>query len=360
MPLSKHQLNLFKTVTQLNGISGQENEVARYLNAYYQKLGYEVVKDNVGSIFAFKKSKVENAPRVMIAGHMDEVGFVVTKINENGMCNVVPVGGHNAQALLAKRVVVRTNDGTYLDGTFDMTPPHLKTKDSGDPKIDKMLVDFGFSSKEEVLNAGINSGSMVVIKGEFAELNGGKRLLAKAFDDRYGIVLGIEILEHFKNIDLPFDLYVGGTVQEEYGVGIVQTATHLIKPDLAIILDCSPARDSKNPNEEHGRLGGGVLLRYLDRNMIAFEELIAFQAKMAKKAKVNMQYFYSPGGTDAGTVHKSNDGILTLTHCICARNIHSPSSIIDVEDYLAAKKSLIMLLKNIDKAKIDEFKGARH
>jgi putative aminopeptidase FrvX len=73
-----------------------------------------------------------------------------------------------------------------------------------------------------------------------------------------------------------------------------------------------------------------------------------------------MQYFYSPGGTDAGTVHKSNDGILTLTHCICARNIHSPSSIIDVEDYLAAKKSLIMLLKNIDKAKIDEFKGARH
>lgn len=359
--LTKKQIKLLKTVTELNGISGQENEVARFLNKTYLDLGYEVIKDNLGSIFAFKKSKVENAPNVLVAGHMDEVGFIITKVNENGLCNIASVGGHNSQALYAKRVLVRTKDNKYLEGAIDSTPPHLlnKEKGSSEPDISKMRVDFGFRSKEEVIEAGINSGSMVVVKGDFVVLNNGQRLLAKAFDNRYGVALGIEILEYFKDIDLPFNLYVGATVQEEVTGSGIQTISHLINPDFAIILDCSPAKDSLDPKTEQGRLGGGLLLRYVDRSMIAFKELIAFQEKMAQKAKVNYQYFSSPGGTDAGAAHKSGDGVLTLTHCICARNIHTGSSIIDVDDYKAAKKSLIMILKNLDEKQINKFKEER-
>ncbi len=361
MLLNKKQLKLFKTLSELNGISGQENEVARFLKKTYLELGYEIKTDRLGSIFAFKKSKVKNAPVVVVAAHMDEVGFIVTLVNENGLVNVAPVGGVNPQTLYAKRVLVRTKDGQFLEGVIDSTPPHLidKNAKASDIDISKMLVDFGFTNKEEVLNAGINSGSMIVVKGDFITLNNGKRLLGKAFDDRYGLVLGIEILQYFKDKELPFDFYVGGTVQEEVGLRGATTSANLLNPDLVIVLDCSPARDSNFANIGEGQLGGGLLLRYHDRSMLSFPELIAYQEEMAKKAKVKTQYFSSPGGTDAGAFHKSGEGVLTLTHCICARNLHTCSTLLDVEDYLAAKKTLITLLKDFDQERLNKLKGAR-
>ena len=108
--------------------------------------------------------------------------------------------------------------------------------------------------------------------------------------------------------------------------------------------------------EGQGKLGGGVLIRFVDRSMIAFPFLIDYQVEMAKKLGVNYQYFYSMGGTDAGVVHKVNDGVLTLTNCICARNIHTNSSIIDLEDYEAAKAVLVGILKDLSAERIQEFK----
>lgn len=350
MKLVPQTTALFKEVTQIYSISGQESELARYLINKYQTLGFELVLDNLGSVFALKRSKIKKPLKVMVAGHMDEVGFIVIGIKDNGMISLDPVGGINPQTLLAHRVVVKTIKGAYLEGSIDAIPPHLMNEaDREKPvQIRDMLADFGFRSREEALNNGVVIGAMVVVKGEFIELNDGQRLLSKAFDNRYGVVLGLEMAEHFKDIELPYDLYIGATVQEEVGLRGATTATTMIDPDFAIVLDCSPARDSTGDKEQEGQLGGGVLLRYTDRSMLSFRKLITYQEEVCKKVGVPSQYYSSPGGTDAGAIHKTNSGVLTLTHCICSRNIHTCSSIIDVDDYLSAKKALIYILNDFN------------
>lgn len=358
MNLTKKQLNLFEKVTQINAIAGHENELARFIKDYLEALDYQIITDNLGSVYGLKKSEIANAPRVMIDSHMDEVGFIVIDIKENGMIAIHPVGGWNPQVLLAHRVSMKTRFNTYLQGSIDAVPPHLMSDEDrfSITRISSMLVDFGFKSKEEAVNTGSYIGAMIVLDGPFKILNGGKRLLSKAFDNRYGVMLVLETAKYYANKKLPFDLYVGASVQEEVGLRGAQTITNVIKPDFAIVLDCSPARDSTNKKDEEGQLGGGILLRYTDRSMIANSRLIKFQEEMANKAKVKSQYYHSPGGTNAGAIHKELDGVLTLTHCIVARNIHTCSSIIDVEDYLAADKSLKMILKHLNAEKINKFK----
>lgn len=358
MKLTRHQLTLFRTISELNGVSGQENEIAAYLKKNYEDLGYPIITDQLGSIFAYKKSKNPDAKKVMVVAHMDEVGFIVQGILDNGMVRVFPIGGINEQTLLSNRVLLKGRKG-YLKGCIGSIPPHLLTKaDQEKPtQIKDMLFDFGMTSKEEAIEKGIYVGAMIVSEGNFEVLNDGKRLLGKAFDDRYGIILGIEILEALKEEELPFDLYVGGSVQEEVGCRGAFTCSYAIHPDLAIVLDCSPAKDASGNKNELGQLGEGVLFRVMDRTMIAYPELIALQQEAVKKAKVKGQFYISPGGTDAGSIHKQFDGIPTLTHCLVARNIHTCSTILDVEDYLSAKKSLLYFLRHVDMQHVSSLRG---
>ncbi|MFA5235547.1 MAG: M42 family peptidase [Bacilli bacterium] len=358
--LDEKQLDQLKTLTQLNGISGQENEVARYLKEAYEKRGLSVVTDNLGSIFAHKKSKMEHPVRVMVAGHMDEVGFIVIDMCDNGLVKGHAVGGLNALALTSQRVLLKTKSGAYLTGTIDATPPHFtKGAEPKVPEIKDFRFDFGYRSLKEAQDAGIYVGAMMVASGPFVSLNGGQRLMAKAFDNRYGLALGLDVLDELKNEQLPYDLYVGGTVQEEVGLRGATTAAYKIQPDLAIVLDCSPARDAGGDQSQWGQLGQGVLLRFVDGSMIAYKPLLEFQEACAKEAGVPVQYFDSPGGTDAGAIHRNADGVLTLTHCICARSIHTNSSILDADDYLSAKKALLVMLRRLNPQLIDSFRQER-
>lgn len=352
MKLTTKQLKRLEKVTQIDAVSGDEHFLAAYLKEEYEKMGYQILGDNLGSIFALKKSKNPDAKKVMIVAHMDEVGFIVKEILNNGAIKVHALGGHNADTLLSNRVVLTTRKGKKLFGAINALPPHLLAGKNAKSEINDMLFDFGFISKEEALEKGVNLGDTIVCYGPFEVLNGGKRLLSKAFDDRLGIALGLEILEYFKDCELPFDLYVGGSVQEEVGCRGAFTSAHLIKPDLAIVVDCSPAKDSAGTTNELGFLGKGVLVRVVDANMIAFKDLINYQIDTLEKAKVPYQYYISPGGTDAGSIHKSLDGIKTLTYCLVARSIHTASTILDADDYLNARKGLIYLLNHLDFKKI--------
>ncbi len=358
--LTPNQIKYLKDLTQLNGIAGHENEVAHYLRHEYEERGFEIVTDNLGSVFAHRKSASPAAFKVMVAGHMDEVGFIAIDMMKNGIVKAHAVGGLNPLALTSQRVMLKTRGGTYIHGAIDATPPHLlKNTEPKVPEIKDLFFDFGFASKEEAVAAGIYLGAMIVVAGPFIELNGGRRYMSKAFDNRYGLALGLDILDTLKDEKLPFDLYVGGTVQEEVGLRGATTAAYRINPDLAVVLDCSPARDSSGDVKEHGQLGGGILLRYVDGSMIAYKPLLDFQEACAKEAGVKAQFFDSPGGTDAGAIHRHGRGVLTLTHCICARSIHTNSSIIDSADYEAAKTVLLHMLRSIDAAKIAEFRIAR-
>lgn len=343
--LSNKQLKWFEELSQINGVSGHEENVAAYLNNAYSEMGYDVIYDNLGSIAAVKKSKKKDAKTLMILAHMDEVGFLVKDILDTGVLKMHPVGGWFSQNLLAHRVSVTTRSGKVFKGAIGATPPHLLTADERIRpfQIESMIVDIGANSKEEALEWGVNIGDMIVVDGKFENLSN-NRLLAKAFDNRYGCVMGLDILDTFKDIELDFNLVVGASVQEEVGLRGAQTLTNMINPDEAIILDCSPANDAVS-KDAMGKLGEGVLIRVMDGSMIASKDFLYELVDVCTVNDIKHQYYYSPGGTDAGIVHKTHSGVRTLTCCIVARNIHTSSSILDTNDYLAAKEALVKLLE---------------
>lgn len=359
MKLNNHQLQLFEDLTQLNGVAGQEDEIREYLKKAYLALGCELLFDKLGSIIALKKSKNPNAKKVFIVGHMDEVGFLVSNILPNGMLKGNPIGGLNNDTLLSSRVLLKNKEGKYLFGAISALPPHLLKGVNEKLDAKDMLFDFGFTSKEDATSQGAQIGQMMVLEGKMQILQDGERILTKAVDDRYGLVLGLEMLEALKDEELDYDLYVGGSVQEEVGCRGALTSAYLVNPDLTIVLDCSPARDMSGDLSQLGQLGQGVLIRFMDGSMIAFKELLNFQIESCNEANVKYQYFDSPGGTDAGNIHKLRDGVLTLTHCICARSIHTPSTIFDANDYISAKESLLVMLKKLNTKKFDELLEAR-
>lgn len=358
MTLSSKTLTLMKALTQAFGIPGDEVEVSRIMKQHLEPLADELIYDNLGSIFALKRSKNPHAKTLMIAGHMDEVGFLVNAINAQGCLSLNPVGGWWNQTLLGQRVLVKTKSGQKIKGTIGSIPPHLLTDKERNAPMDikNMLVDIGQSSKAEVLALGIGVGSPVVLEGAFEVLENGKRLLSKAWDNRYGCIMGIELLEALKDTELDVNLVVGATVQEEVGLRGAQTATYKIKPDAAIVFDCSPANDASGDKEAHGQLGKGPLVRFTDANYLPHRGFLDHYTEVLEANEIPFQYYLSLGGTDAGAIHKSFDGVMTLTMCICARNIHTNSSIIDVSDYENAKKAAVAMVKTLTSNTIDDLK----
>lgn len=355
--LNDLELKYFKEITQLDAVSGHEKAVASYMIEEFKKLNLEIIKDSFGNVFGVKRSKNKNAFKVLVDGHMDEVGFIVKKINENGTITPFELGGFNSLTLLSNRVKLHSSTRKTYFGSIDSTPPHLLKGASPSVDLDSLIFDFGFKSKEEVLNEGILPGDMISLIGEFHLLNNGERILSKAIDDRYGIILGLDILNELKDTDLPFDLYVSGSAQEEVGCRGIEAALHKLDFDLAVICDCSTARDTISPTE-NGKIGEGVLIRFVDRSMIANPGLLKLQLEACEKTNSKYQYFDTPGGTNAGKASLFN--CLTLTHCICGRSIHTASTIIDVNDFISAKNSLLYLLKNLTKEKLDIVKEAKY
>lgn len=358
--MNQDTLTLMEELTQAMGISGDEKEVSQILAKHYEGLADEVVYDNLGSIFALKRSKKTNAPWVMIAGHMDEVGFIVKDINAQGALSISPMGGWWSQVLLSQRVIVKAKNGTKHPGTIASIPPHLLSEKERNAPMDikNMLVDVGCSSKEEVLALGLSVGSPLVLEGKFDVLQNGKRLLAKAWDNRYGCILGVEVLRALKDLDLDVHVAIGATVQEEVGTRGAQTSSFKLNPDVAIVLDCSPANDLSGDKDAFGTLGKGPLVRFIDANYLPHRGFLNYYVDLLESNSIPYQYYQSMGGTDAGAIHKQYTGIPTLTQCICARNIHSCSSIIDADDYEQAKRAVLKVLQSLNDDTIETIKKA--
>lgn len=357
MTLSLSRVQLFKQMCEAIAMPGDEGTMSKIMKESMEGFADEILFDKLGSIVAHKKSKNPLAPKVMVIGHMDEVGLKITKLNEDGSLNFQNVG-YWSQVLLGQRVLVKASDGKIIDGCINSIAAHLITPEirSSPFPVDKMVIDVGCRDIEELKALNIERYNSAVVRGDFVELNGGKRFLSKAFDNRYGCMMAIEVLQSLKDVELDIDLYIGASVQEEVGLRGAKTLTHLIKPDFAIVLDCSAADDIGPMSNKFGCLGKGLLVRVSDGGMIAFPELVDWQVELCKKNDIPFQYFISPGGTDAGVIHTSFEGILTLTNCICARSIHSNSSVIDVEDYEAARKFLNIALKTLNHGEINRLK----
>jgi putative aminopeptidase FrvX len=356
----KRRLNmnheLFKTLTELPGAPGNEHAVRKFMREQLEKYADEVVQDRLGSIFGVKRGN-EKGPTIMVAGHMDEVGFMVTSITDNGMIRFQPLGGWWSQVLLAQRVQIITDNGPVI-GVIGSIPPHLLNEEQRKKPMEmkNMLIDIGADDREDAEKIGIKPGQQIVPICPFTPMANEKKILAKAWDNRYGCGLSIELLKELKDETLPNILYSGATVQEEVGLRGAQTAANMIKPDLFFALDASPANDMTGDKKEFGHLGKGALIRILDRTMVTHKGLREFVLDMAETHDIPYQYFVSAGGTDAGRVHTSNDGVPSAVIGICSRYIHTHASIIHVDDYLAAKELLIRLVKACDASTVETIK----
>jgi putative aminopeptidase FrvX len=352
--MNAETLQLFKTLTELPGAPGNEHAVRQFMRQELAKYADEVVQDRLGGIFGVKRGD-KNGPVVMVAGHMDEVGFMVTSITENGMVRFQPLGGWWSQVLLAQRVQIITDNGPIV-GVIGSIPPHLLSEEQRKKPMDikNMLIDVGADDKEDAKNMGIKPGQQIVPICPFTPMANPKKILAKAWDNRYGCGLAIELLKELKDETLPNVLYSGATVQEEVGLRGAQTAANMIKPDIFFALDASAANDMSGDKQAFGHLGKGALVRIYDYTMVMHRGMREFVLDTAETNNIPYQYFVAPGGgTDAGRVHISNNGVPSAVIGICSRYIHTHASIIHVDDYAAAKQLLIELVKKCDKATVE-------
>ncbi|MBB5172791.1 M42 family metallopeptidase [Texcoconibacillus texcoconensis] len=348
---------MFKTLTQIPGAPGFEHDVRAYVRNQLEKYADDVIQDRLGGVFGVKKGD-EQGPRVMVAGHMDEVGFMVTQITEKGLIRFQTLGGWWSQVLLAQRFQIITDEGP-VTGVVGSTPPHLldESKRNKPMDIKNMYIDIGADDREDAKRIGIKPGQQIVPICPLEKMANEKKLLAKAWDNRYGVGLSIELLKELQGENTPNILYSGATVQEEVGLRGAQVAANMIQPDVFYALDASPANDATGGKDAFGHLGKGALLRIFDRTMITHRGMREFVLDTAESEDIPYQYFISQGGTDAGRVHMANNGVPSAVIGICSRYIHTSASIVHVDDYEAAKELIVKLAKKTDRNALDTIRA---
>ncbi|MBP1968930.1 endoglucanase [Virgibacillus natechei] len=352
--MKQDTLDLFKNLTELQGAPGNEHLVRSFMREELGKYSDEIIQDNLGGVFGVKHGE---GPKVMVAGHMDEVGFMVTQITKNGMIRFQPLGGWWSQVLLAQRMQVMTDNGP-VTGVIGSIPPHNLTEEQRKKpmEIKNMLIDIGADDQEDAEKIGIRPGQAIVPNTPFTPMANEKKILAKAWDNRYGCGLSIELMKELQNETIPNQLYSGATVQEEVGLRGAQVAANMINPDIFYAMDASPANDASGDEEAFGQLGKGALLRIFDRTMITHRGMREFILDTAESNHIPYQYFVSQGGTDAGRVHISNNGVPSAVVGICSRYIHTSASMIHIDDYAAAKELIVKLVKETDQNTLEQIR----
>ncbi len=355
--MEKNKIKQIFKYLELPGIAGNEEMILREFKKDIKKIGFDYVVDNLGSTYAVKKSKQKNAKKIMVDSHIDEVGFAVSEIDEKGIISFSDVGGFWPMTLLTNRVAVWSTKEKKYPGTILAPSPHLLKGDVWKqmPDLEKdMKIDIGLKNAQEAKELGIRVGSQITFDSESKVMLNNK-IVGKSLDNRIGVFICLEILETLKDVELPYDLYIGASVQEEVGLRGARTAVKLIKPDFAFVVDVSPSADFGNLSGP-GRLGNGTLIRYLDASTISNPKIIDWQRNLAKSNKIKTQNFFSLGGTNAGIIHVSNNGVLTAQNGLVARSIHSPSGVVDLSDVEETIKFMVLELKTINDEIIDSFK----
>ena len=235
-------LNLLKELTEASGVPGYETPVRSIIRRYLENYG-DLSQDKIGSMICCKTG-TSDKPRVMLAGHMDEIGFMVKQVTPEGFIKFLPLGGWFDQVLLGQRVIIQTNKGDIV-GVIGAKPPHLLSPEEREKVVKRkdMYIDIGACSKDEVEKAGVRLGDPIVPRADFVELAGGLTYLSKAFDDRVGTALVISTLQELKNKSHPNQVYGVATVMEEVGIRGATTSVRAVDPDVAIVLESDIAGD---------------------------------------------------------------------------------------------------------------------
>ncbi|WP_042223273.1 M42 family metallopeptidase [Oceanobacillus manasiensis] len=344
-------LTMLKDLTDAKGISGNEKEAREVMEKYISPYADEVYTDNLGSLIA-KKTGNENGPSIMVAGHLDEIGFMVTRIDDNGFVYFQTIGGWWNQVMLAQRVTIMGNKGD-VTGVIGSKPPHILSAEARKKPVDikDMFIDIGASSKDEAKEFGVKPGDSIVPYFEFTQMNNDKLLMAKAWDNRIGCAIAIEVLKQLKDTDHPNVVYGVGTVQEEVGLRGAKTAANTIKPDIGFGVDVGIAGDMPGVSDKDAdsKLGEGPQIVLYDASMISHKGVRDLVLATADENNIPYQYTsIAAGGTDSGSIHLTANGVPSLSITVATRYIHSHAAILHRDDFENAVKIIVETIKKLD------------
>jgi endoglucanase len=262
------------------------------------------------------------------------------------------LGGWLDQVVLAQRVVIESSKGP-VEGVIGAKPPHLTSADERGKMVTlaKMFIDVGAKDKKQAQEEfGIRPGDPIVAYTPFTQLANPKLLLAKAWDDRVGVALMVEAMQAFANAKHPNILYGVGTTQEEVGLRGAQTSVQAVAPDVGLVLETAIAGDVPDIDEDgNPKLGGGVAIYVFEGSAIPNARLRDLAIDVCRKKKIRYDVaFLAQGGTDAGRMHVHARGVPCLVLGVPTRHIHTPAGVLHADDYEAALKLVVELIKVLD------------
>lgn len=330
------------------GVSGKEDAVRKIILEAIRDHVSEIRVDAIGNLTAVQKGTGRNRPRVMLAAHMDEIGLMITSLNGDGLMKFTSIGGVDERILPGLRVKIG-DEG--VPGVIIWTPIH-KNRDQNAVALSSLRIDIGVGSKDEAAGK-VRVGDRVVFDSRYMEI-GETMLRGKAFDDRVGCSLLIDILQ---GGPYPVDVLAAFTVQEEIGLRGAKVAAQRLRPDAALVLEGTTANDIPNPQAGPDevdppnpvcRLGDGPVLTVMDRSMIVYPPLLNFLRQTAEKRQIPYQLkTLAGGGTDGGSIHTTTVGVPTAVISMPCRYIHSPSAYLNRADYAQTLKLAQAALRDL-------------
>jgi len=343
---------LLQEITEANGVSGYEEEVRKIMTRELGESADKIEYDKLGSILGTKKGTSDD-PRVMLIGHMDEIGFMVKEITKEGFIKFLPLGGWWPHVALGQRMRVITNKGPMI-GVIGSTAPHLLEPEQRKKvvEIKDMFIDIGAQDKFDVRKKlGVKPGDPIVPDSQFTIMGNKKLYLSKAFDDRVACAIVLDVMKKLGRVKHPNTVLGGATVQEEVGLRGAQTIAHLGNPDVCIVVDTGIGQDvPPNGFAKDEKLGGGASISIYDAGMIPNWKLRDLIIGTAEEKKIPYHTTYMErGASDGARVHVSRLGVPSIYIGPPVRYIHSHNGILNRSDYDNTVKLFVEVIKKLNK-----------
>lgn len=325
-------IELLKELSDAFGPSGNEEDVATILKKELEACASETHVDKLGNVFFHHRGE-EDYPKIMLSAHMDEVGFIITFVGEDGFLRFDTLGGITNNIMPGQRILLRGDRG-YLRGIIGTKPPHIMTVDEQNKIIPKedLFIDIGADSLKQAQKKGVDVGIMGVFDVGFTDLGDGY-FRGKAFDDRAGCTVLAEVFKSMKNS--PYNIVAVGSVQEELGIRGARTAAWQVDPDYGLALEGTFVADvpDTRPDRVSSKIKGGPVITILDRTSLSHPRILKTLVKAGREKSIPFQFKkVMVGGTDAGAIHLTKAGVPSGTVAVPCRYIHGPASIIHIDD----------------------------
>ncbi|TQC51358.1 M42 family peptidase [Mycoplasmopsis mucosicanis] len=348
-----------KEYMAIEAMSRYEKPVSDALKSNTQSSNLEYSYDGFGSLIISNKNSDPKAPKIMFAAHMDEVGYIVRNIEDNGNLLVAPIGGIWPVTVIGTKCKLVTNkENKEIYGIFGHTSIHIleEEKVSKAPKNKELYVDCGFKDKQEAIEFGVEPGDRIYMSGEAIDMPN-NLIAGKAMDNRAGVTVIDFLANNIKDLDLPNKTYIVGTVQEEIGLRGARTATSIIDADVAIAIDTCASHDTTGTIKGGTKLGDGVALLVKDGGLLTNPKLTELLMKLARKHNIPAyKYVSEGGGNDATALQYGKGGVPAITFSLPQRYLHSPIGVCSLVDIKAAIDLATEFVKYINSETIKELK----